>query len=220
MSAARYERKTLKDVIRDAIYDAMISGELKPGDRIIEMEWAARFSASQAPVREAIRDLEARGVLDVVPYKGAVVRLFEQEKMKEIHAIRGGLEAAALTKVIKTVSDEDVSFLKAVFDEMVKAAEAGDVRTFLDRDIEFHEKIVDLANMPDLKKMWNMCNIRLWTGYSTRFSKLDLIALAKNHEAVYRKIKARDLTEIFETISNHFNIVNASMREEAETATN
>ena len=187
MSAARYERKVFKDHIKDAIYEAIVSGELKPGDRIIEMEWAEKFGASQAPVREAIRDLEGRGVVESAPFKGAVVRSVSKAELHDIHAVRAGLEAVALTKMIKEASDRDVKKLKEVLADMIKAAKATDIEEFLNKDIEFHETIVDLANITDLKKLWDMCNIRLWTAYSTKYNKKDLIELAKNHEAIYKK---------------------------------
>lgn len=217
MAAARYERKVFKDLIRDAIYEAIISGELKRGDRIIEMEWAEKFGSSQAPVREAIRDLEGRGVVESAPFKGAVVRNVSREELDGIHSVRAGLETVALTRVIKEASDKDIKKIKSILDDMIKAAKAGKFEVFMDKDIEFHETIVDLANITDLKKMWDMCNIRLWTAYSTQYSKKDLIELAKNHEAIYKKVESRDLTEVFETISEHFFIVSDSVREEADS---
>ena len=87
---------------------------------------------------------------------------------------------------------------------MLQSAEAGDTITFVDKDAEFHEIIVDLADMPYLKKMWDMCNIRLWTAFSTMYSEKDMIELAKNHEAIYKKVENRDGSELFETITNHF----------------
>ena len=214
MPAARYERKVFKDLIRDAIYDAIVEGELKPGDRIIEMEWAEKFGSSQAPVREAIRDLEGRGVVESAPFKGAVVRTVNRDELKEIHAVRAGLEAVALTKVSNDLPDEALKSVKVVLDDMIKAAKAGDVQTFLDKDIEFHETIVDLADMTDLKKLWDMCNIRLWTTFSTKYSKKDLLELANNHKAIYEKMAKRDLSDVFETVSSHFTIITDALKDE------
>lgn len=212
MAAVRYQRKVFKDIIKDAIYDAIISGELKQGDRVIEMDWAEKFGSSQAPVREAIRDLEARGVIETAPYKGAVVRVIDKDKLNEIHAIRAGLEAVALKKVINENTEEDIKKIRKVFDEMVKAAENGDPNTFLDKDIEFHETIVDLAGMSDLKKMWDMCNIRLWTAFSMKYTRMELIELGKNHEVILRKIEEKDLSDILETILGHFSNVTESLK--------
>lgn len=208
----KFERKVFRDLIREAIYDAIASGELQPGDRIIEMEWAERFGSSQAPVREAIRDLEGSGVVETIPFKGAVVRTITVEQLDEIHAVRAGLEAVALTKVIKEVSDEDIERLHTILQEMIEAAKDVNTERFLDKDIEFHECIVELADMEELKKLWNMCNIRLWTSYSTKYSKKDLVSLAKNHEAIYRKVADRDTEQILETVLNHFSIVSEGLK--------
>lgn len=214
MSAGRYERKVFKDLIREAIYEAIVDGELKPGDRIIEAEWAEKLGSSQAPVREAIRDLEGYGVVESAPFKGAVVRVVGKKEMDEIHMVRAGLETAALKKVIAEAPDDFVKKSKRTLDEMKKAAKANDFESFLDKDYEFHKAFVDFADIPDLTKMWNMCNIRIWTKYGATYSKRDLIELAGNHEAIYKKIEERDPTEIFETVSRHFEIVIESMDEE------
>lgn len=214
--AARYERKVFKDLIRDAIYEAIVDGELNPGDRIIEAEWAEKLGSSQAPVREAIRDLEGRGVVESEPFKGAVVRKVGKEELGEIHEIRAGLEAVALSKVIRVITDDEIKAVKKILTEMKSAAKAGEEQTFLKKDVEFHETIVDIADSPDLKKMWDMCNIRLWTAYSTKYSKKDMIELADNHEVIFKKIEARDPSEIFETIFSHFSVISDSLDEEKD----
>ena len=67
-------RKVFREEIRTAIRDAIFAGTLKPGDRIIEIYWARELGVSQGPVREAIRDLEAQGLVETVPFKGSRVR--------------------------------------------------------------------------------------------------------------------------------------------------
>lgn len=204
MPALREKRKVFKDIIRDAIYDAILSGELQPGERIVEMEWAEKFGSSQAPVREAIRDLEGQGIVETVPFKGAVVTTFDDEKLREIHSIRAGLETAALTRLIREASDEEIHQIGNILDDMLKAAGDNDLASFLDKDIEFHETIVTLSGMKNLKRLWDMCLIRLSTAYSTHNSTLDLYALAENHVSIYKKLEERDSKELFETISGHF----------------
>ena len=216
MKSALYERKVFKDLIRDAIYDAIASKELKPGDRIIESDWAERLGSSQAPVREAIRDLEGRGVVESIPFKGAVVRSMNIDDLNDIHSIRAGLETVALTKYIREATDDDINKLKGLLDDMYEAAENGEVQLFIDKDIDFHESIVDFADMKDLKKMWDMCNIRLWTSYGTKYSKKDMMELANNHLPIYKKAEDRDNTEIFETIAGHFMVVTEAMHDYSE----
>lgn len=216
MKAALYQRKVFKDLIRDAIYDAIAEKELMPGDRIIESDWAERLGSSQAPVREAIRDLEGRGVVESIPFKGAIVRSLDMDELNDIHMIRAGLETVALTKLVREATDEDIKNLKGLLDEMYEAAEKDEVQMFIDKDIEFHESIVDFADMKDLKKMWDMCNIRLWTSYGTKYSIKELMELANNHLPIYEKAENRDDTEIFETIAGHFMVVTESIKKDPE----
>ena len=210
---AKQERKVFKDLIRDAIYEDIIAGNLKPGDRIVEMEWADAFSSSQAPVREAIRDLEGRGVLESVPFKGSFVRTMGRKDLDDIHAIRSGLETVALNRMIREASAEQIQALKNILDDMKKAAEQEDSEMFIQLDIAFHEYIVDAVNMRDLKRMWEMCNIRLWTAYGTRYSKKELIDLARNHEKIYQKVATKDSDNIYEIVEDHFAEVSESLKE-------
>ena len=76
-------RKVFREEIRNAIRDAIFAGELKPGDRIIETFWAKELGVSQGPVREAIRDLEAVGLVETVPFKGSRVRLMTEKDIQD-----------------------------------------------------------------------------------------------------------------------------------------
>lgn len=199
-----FERKVFKDHIRDAIYEAIISGELKPGDRIAEMDWAARFSTSQAPVREALRELESRGAVVSIPFKGSFVREMTSDEISDILLIRTELEALAMAKAAERAEEDDVLALKRLLDEMTLAATAKNEELFMEKDIEFHEFIVTMAKIPDLVRMWNMCNIKLWTAVITRDSRSELIAIANLHKPLYDCIMARDSVNAAKITKKHF----------------
>lgn len=203
----KFERKVFKDLIRDAIYEAIINEELKPGDRIVEMEWAERFSASQAPVREAIRDLEARGIVVSIPFKGSFVREMTEQQIEDVHEIRAGLETVALNQAMGQATEEQIRDLHDHLEEMFEAAKNGDEKFFMESDIKFHETIVDMANTTDLKKLWNMCNIRLWTAVCTKRSEKELQALAECHVPVYEALVNKDSEHAYKTMREHFHNV-------------
>lgn len=197
-------RKVFKDLIREAIYEAIVDGELKPGDRIIEMEWAERFDSSQAPVREAIRELESLGVVESLPFKGASVRELSEKELTDISSVRSGLEAIALRNAIRRSTDDDVEMLRHILAEMEEAAAKNDRETFLEKDIAFHEEIIMMAHTTELMKMWNMCNVRIWTAYSTDRSKKEMIELAKRHQPILNAIQNKDEEHVFEIMTAHF----------------
>ena len=82
-------RKVFREEIRNAIRDAIFAGELRPGDRIIETFWAKELGVSQGPVREAIRDLEALGLVETVPFKGSRVRTLTEKDVRDNYAADG-----------------------------------------------------------------------------------------------------------------------------------
>ncbi len=201
---AKFERKVFKDLIRDAIYEAIINEELKPGDRIVEMEWADRFGASQAPVREAIRDLEAMGIVVSIPFKGSFVREMTERQIDDVHEIRTGLETVALNQAMDKATEEQIKDLQQYLEDMFEAAKNGDEKAFMEADINFHEAIVDMADTTDLKKLWNMCNIRLWTAVCTKRSSKELQALAEFHVPVYEALVNKDHENTYKTMREHF----------------
>lgn len=203
----KFERKVFKDLIGDAIYEAIINEELKPGDRIVEMEWAERFSASQAPVREAIRDLEARGIVVSIPFKGSFVREMTEQQIEDVHEIRAGLETVALNQAMEQVTEEQIRELHDHLEEMFEAAKNGDEKFFMESDVKFHETIVDMANTTDLKKFWNMCNIRFWTAVCTKRSEKELQKLAEFHVPVYEALVNKDSENVYKTMREHFHNV-------------
>lgn len=200
-------RLVYKDIIRDAIYEAIVQGQLLPGERIKELDWAKAYGASQAPVREAIRDLEARGVVVAIPFKGAFVREMTVKDLKDIHKIRAGIEGIALKAAIRKASEKDVESVRQILENMVWLASEGKNEEFMDEDIHFHQKIVELADMTELEKMWDMCNIRLWTAFNISASKTDTLYFAKTHWAIYDVLKERREEEAYTVMEKHFDDV-------------
>ncbi len=207
MNARAETRLVYKDIIRDAIYEAIVKGQLLPGERIKELDWAKAYGASQAPVREAIRDLEARGVVVAIPFKGAFVREMTVKDLKDIHKIRAGIEGFALKAAIQLASEDDIASVKKILEDMVRLATRGSNEKFMDEDIHFHQKIIELADMTELEKMWEMCNIRLWTAFNISASKTDTIYFAQTHWAIYDALEQRKEDEAFAVMEKHFDDV-------------
>src|SRR5262245_27683282 len=89
------DRRVLREEIRDHLMPDILEGRLPPGERIIETRVAQQFDVSQAPVREALRDLEMFGFIDSSPFRGAVVRKMSPEELVQVYPIRAVLEGLA-----------------------------------------------------------------------------------------------------------------------------
>lgn len=197
-------RLVYRDLIRESIYSQIVNGDLQPGEHIREMEWAKAFNTSQAPVREAIRDLESRGVVESIPFKGSFVRELTVKDLRDIHQVRAGLEGVALKNAIIKATDKDIEKLHQCLIRMKQYARSGEQKKFREEDVAFHKTIVQLADTTELMKMWNMCNVELWTAFNIISSATELIEFADSHDAIYEVLKNRDLTQAYSIMEAHF----------------
>ena len=120
------------------------SGELEPGERLVETRIAQELGTSQAPVREALRDLELLRLVESEPFRGSRVRKFGEEEMTEVYPVRASLEELAAR--LATVNlDGDVKALEVELEAMKKAVKRDDTKALVEHDVAFHRLIVEAA---------------------------------------------------------------------------
>jgi DNA-binding GntR family transcriptional regulator len=130
---------TLRERIVEFIKDAVISGKLKPGERVPEQEIAESFGISRTPIREAFRQLESEGFITVIPRKGAVVSPITGKDVKDFYAIKSLLEGYAARKACPKFTEKELKRLESINQHMRKCAEKGDVKSFFKLDDQFHD---------------------------------------------------------------------------------
>src|SRR3954447_22937229 len=99
---------TLRERILETIRDAILTGTLRPGEKVAEPELAERFGISRTPIREAFRQLESEGYLTVIPRKGAVVVSFSEKDIEEFYAIKSILEGYAAKRACDKMTDREI----------------------------------------------------------------------------------------------------------------
>ena len=151
-------RTVLREQVKDLLLQRIASGELKPGDRIVETRVAAELGTSQAPVREALRDLELLRLVESEPFKGARVRGFGNAELVEVFPVRAAREELAAKEATKRLAG-DVSGLEAEIDAMRDAARRGDINALVRHDIAFHRLVVEAAGNPILEQCWKSLGI-------------------------------------------------------------
>jgi DNA-binding GntR family transcriptional regulator len=144
---------TLRESILETIRGAIISGALKPGEKVAEPELAERFGISRTPIREAFRQLESEGYLSVVPRKGAVVISFSQRDVEEFYAIKSILEGYAARKACEKLTPRDIEKLQAINDKLRLLAEESDVRNFFKVHNSFHDSFIKAADNDKLTEL-------------------------------------------------------------------
>jgi len=200
-------RTVFREEIRNAIREAIFSGALKPGDRIIEIAWAKELGVSQGPVREAIRDLEAMGLVETVPFKGSRVRSLTDKDIQDNYSVRICLESKSISDAIRTLSDDTLAALteelRGILGQMDDCAGRGDLRTFTDCDTAFHRAIIVATGNQVLLRLWEQCNMRNWFMVSALTDAESLKKLQSGHQDIFAAICAKDEAQATSTLENH-----------------
>lgn len=131
--------QTLRERIVDFIKDSIVSGSLKPGERVPEQEIAANFGISRTPIREAFRQLESEGFITVTPRKGAVVSPITDKDVSEFYAIKSLLEGYGARTACPKLTQKEMKRLESLNAQMEKAAAKNDVKAFFNLDSQFHD---------------------------------------------------------------------------------
>jgi len=147
--------KPLREVVFESIRGAIISGMLKPGERLMEVQFAEKMGVSRTPIREAIRKLELEGLVVMIPRKGAYVADLSIKDIADVLEVRAALEGLASGLAALRMTEDEIKELKLIALQFKNAMEENDVDNIIKRDMEFHDKIFKAARNDKLLQMTN-----------------------------------------------------------------
>jgi DNA-binding GntR family transcriptional regulator len=176
-------RTILREQVKEILLKRILDGEYKPGDRLVEMQIAQEFGISQAPVREALRELEALGFVESEPYRGTRVRAVTKAELTEIYPVRAALEEVAARAAAERLAG-NVEALKAELEAMYAAAEKGDLYEQVQHDVEFHRIIIEASGNRVLQDVWRSLRIEARTLISAIKTDLSGHEIAEMHRPV------------------------------------
>lgn len=131
----------LREVVFKTIRDAILTGTLRPSERLMENDLAEKLGVSRTPIREALRKLELEGFIEIIPRKGAIVRQITSKEIDDVLEIRGVLEGLAAKKACERMSREQKEKLISVKEEFEEAVKINNVDLMAQKDVEFHDII-------------------------------------------------------------------------------
>ena len=204
-------RSVLADQVRDRLLEGILSGHYPPDARIIETQVARELGTSQAPVREALRGLEALGVVEITPFRGARVRRPTRREILEAYTVRSTLEALAARSAVPRMTDADVADLAWHLDAMRAAARRDDGHALAEADARFHGRIVELAGNGTLERVWRTLEPFSRTYITLVVPGADPTWSADLHAPILAAIERRDVDEVVETLHRHFEEVSDNM---------
>jgi len=136
-----YDYKPLREVVFNTLREAIISGELKPGERLMEVQLAEKIGVSRTPVREAIRKLELEGLVEMLPRKGAHVSEITDKDIMDVLEVRTSLDGLATSLAAYRMSSDELKSLNNVLAHLTGFIEKENLQGSIKRDVEFHEII-------------------------------------------------------------------------------
>ena len=196
------KKTTLRDKALAQVRQAILSGKLKPGNRLIEQELSEEMGISRLPIREAIASLEHEGLVTIEPYKKTVVTKLSPKEIDEIYSIRELLELHALQLLMR----DDASAAVARLEEVIRCMEEGwaDAGSdFVGNDFAFHESLCQMTGNSMLHKLWLMLSTKILVYINIEAKRSSLPLMVENHRKLCRLIAAGDLAAASEALKKH-----------------
>jgi DNA-binding GntR family transcriptional regulator len=191
-TAQPVERRVFRDEIREQLIDDILSGRLPPGSRVVETRLAQQFGVSQAPVREALRDLALFGFVVNAPFRGTRVRRISPQELLEIYPIRAALEGVAARAAATRIDEATLTQLEDLIVTMTEAAARNDHRAQVTADGDFHHTIITAAGNRMLDHVWQTMRLSVTTCVTHAMTHRPLHEIARRHLPVLAALRARD----------------------------
>lgn len=194
----------LRDVVFNTLREAILKGDLLPGERLMEIALANQLGVSRTPIREAIRMLEQEGLAITIPRKGAIVAGMSQTEMEEVLEIREALEQLSVQVACDKIDETQLEELKEAQKHFEKMLETGDLKKIAQADIEFHNIIYRATYNKRLILMLEGLREQVYR-YRVEYLKdaSNYEEVLKEHEAIYEALAHRDKESVTEMTRKH-----------------
>ena len=186
----------LRDVVFNTLRDAILKGELEPGERLMEIQLAERLGVSRTPIREAIRKLELEGLVLMIPRKGAEVAKISEKSLRDVLEVRRSLEELAAELACQRMDEEALKDLEDAQKAFVKAVESGETMAMAETDEHFHDVIYMGTGNTRLVQILNNLREQMYR-YRLEYIKdaEKRQVLLVEHESILKAIRSRHVAE-------------------------
>ena len=197
----------LRDIVFKTLREAIITGDLQPGERLMEIKLANELGVSRTPVREAIRKLELEGLVIMTARKGAEVAPINEKDLREVLEIRKALESLACDLACKNIKDSDILKLKTINSEISAAVDADDIELITKKDVDFHEMINEITDNRRLVQMLHQLKEHI---FRYRFEYIKEMknkrVIVDEHERIIDSLSEKDAKRASREIEMHIEI--------------
>lgn len=194
----------LRDVVFNTLRQAILKGELAPGERLMEIQLAEKLGVSRTPIREAIRKLELEGLVLMIPRKGAEVARISEKSMRDVLEVRRSLEELAIELACQRMTQEEFKELEKAKEAFSRAVSEGSAMEIAETDEAYHDIIYNSTNNTRLVQILNNLREQMYR-YRLEYIKDEdkRQILLVEHNKIYRALCARHVEEAKQAMREH-----------------
>lgn len=194
----------LRDVVFNTLREAILKGELQPGERLMELQLAQKMGVSRTPIREAIRMLEQEGLAVTIPRKGAAVAGITEKDMEDALEVRAALDELAVRLACDAITEEQLKQLKIAMKNFEDSIRTGDLKRIAQADVAFHDTIYKATGNEKLVSILNNLREQVYR-YRVEYLKDETSypRLIKEHQELLEGIIKRDKVHVSEVMKKH-----------------
>lgn len=194
----------LRDVVFNTLRQAILKGELAPGERLMEIQLAEKLGVSRTPIREAIRKLELEGLVLMIPRKGAEVAKISEKSLKDVLEVRRSLEELAIELACQRMSEADLDLLERAQAAFQKALRSSDAMEIAETDEAYHDVIYNCTNNTRLVQILNNLREQMYRfrlEYIKDEDKRQILLI--EHEKILKALRGRHVLEAKSAVREH-----------------
>lgn len=194
----------LRDVVFNTLREAILKGDLEPGERLMEIKLANQLGVSRTPIREAIRKLELEGLVVMMPRRGAEVACITEKDLKDVLEVRTSLEELAAELACERITQEELKDLSLALEQFYKVIQGSDIAEIAACDVRFHDIIFAATKNIRLTQILNNLREQM---YRYRFEYLKDTTtherLYDEHKMIYQALCDRNKEQALQLIKAH-----------------
>ena len=194
----------LRDVVFNTLRQAILTGELKPGERLMEIHLANKLGVSRTPIREAIRKLELEGLVTMIPRRGAEVAQITEKSMSDVLEVRRAMDVLCVELACERITEDELEDLKAACEHFEQAVKTKDAKKIAQADVALHDIIVHATGNQRLVQLVNNLSEQM---YRYRFEYIKDFSqhqrLVEEHRIIYESLVKKDKETVSEAAKTH-----------------
>ena len=211
----------LREVVFNTLREAILTGELEPGEHLMEVKLANKLGVSRTPIREAIRKLELEGLVVMTPRRSAEVAKITKEDLVDVLEVRRVLEALSIELCCKNRTKEEIVLLKENLGKFKKSVESGDLTEIAKTDLQFHEIIYNATGNRRLNQILYNLREQMYR-YRLEYIKdrQTRNTLIQEHQEIIDSIEKKDIERAKKAILVHIDNQERTILENMDKAGN